>query len=205
MLNVKNEAGSFLAVNSGRAVRKFANFLKRLAAIALVCVLGFTLSSSSLANAEDQQIGSRAGEQSVSPTLENTPGFEATLQSGDGLEIGPEIIGQPVRGTIPAPTIKKVFYDATTISGGNVQRKRVKGVGTVRSTVYVTLKDKNGNEKATVSVTPRSGTAWTVDLPGGVTVAEGDTVTAYQTTFLRMKIRSACTCYSAADLFSWSC
>lgn len=197
MLNFKNEASSFLAANPGRAVRKFANFLKRLAAIALVCVLGFTLSSSSLANAEDQQISSRAGEQSVTPTLESTP--------GDGLEIGPEIIGQPVRGTIPAPTIKKVFYDATTISGGNVQRKRVKGVGTVRSTVYVTLKDKNGNEKATVSVTPRSGTAWTVDLPGGVTVAEGDTVTAYQTTFLRMKIRSACTCYSAADLFSWSC
>ncbi|WP_231477452.1 hypothetical protein [Propionimicrobium sp. BV2F7] len=181
MHNVKNEAGSFLAVNSGRAVRKFANFLKRLAAIALVCVLGFTLSSSSLANAEDQQIGSRAGEQSVSPTLENTPGFEATLQSGDGLEIGPEIIGQPVRGTIPAPTIKKVFYDATTISGGNVQRKRVKGVGTVRSTVYVTLKDKNGNEKATVSVTPTSGTAWTVNLPNNIKVAPGDTVTAYQT------------------------
>ena len=196
MLNFKNEASSFLAANPGRAVRKFANSLKRLAAIALVCVLGFTLSSSSLANAEDQQIGSRAGEQSVNPTLENTP--------GDGLEIGPEIIGQPVRGTIPAPTIGKVFYDATTISGANVQRERVGG-SIVRSTVYVTLKDKNGNEKATVSVTPRSGTAWTVDLPGGVTVAEGDTVTAYQTTFLRMKIRSACTCYSAADLFSWSC
>ena len=173
MHNVKNEASSFLAANPGRAVRKFANFLKRLAAIALVCVLGFTLSSSSLANAEDQQISSRAGEQSVTPTLESTP--------GDGLEIGPEIIGQPVRGTIPAPTIKKVFYDATTISGGNVQRKRVKGVGVVRSTVYVTLKDKNGNEKATVSVTPKSGTAWTVNLPNNIKVAPGDTVTAYQT------------------------
>ncbi|EPD33020.1 hypothetical protein HMPREF9306_00549 [Propionimicrobium lymphophilum ACS-093-V-SCH5] len=173
MLNFKNEASSFLAANPGRAVRKFANFLKRLAAIALVCVLGFTLSSSSLANAEDQQIGSRAGEQSVNPTLENTP--------GDGLEIGPEIIGQPVRGTIPAPTIGKVFYDATTISGGNVQRKRVKGVGTVRSTVYVTLKDKEGNVKATVSVTPTSGTTWKVDLPNNTKVAAGDTVTAYQT------------------------
>ena len=100
---------------------------------------------------------------------------------GDGLEIGPEIIDQPVRqSTLPAPTIGKVFYDATTISGANVQRKRV-GKKTVRSTVYVTLKDKNGNEKATVSVTPKSGTSWTVNLPGGVTVAAGDTVTAYQT------------------------
>lgn len=172
MLNFKNEASSFLAANPGRAVRKFANFLKRLAAIALVCVLGFTLSSSSLANAEDQQSGSRVGEQSVSPTLESTP--------GNGLEIGPEIIGQPVRGTIPAPTISKVFYDAKNISGGNIQRKRVKGVGTVRSTVHVTLKDKSGNVKATVEVTPISGTTWKVDLPANVKVAEGDTVTAYQ-------------------------
>lgn len=94
---------------------------------------------------------------------------------------GPAIVGQPVRqSTLPAPTIGKVFYDATTISGANVQRKKVGGQ-TVRSTVYVTLKDKNGNEKATASVTPKSGTSWTVNLPGGVTVAAGDTVTAYQT------------------------
>ena len=94
---------------------------------------------------------------------------------------GPEIVGQPVRqSTIPAPTIDKVFYDATTISGANVQRKRVGGKA-VRSTVHVTLKDKNGNEKATASVTPTSGTSWTVKLTEGVTVAAGDTVTAYQT------------------------
>ena len=99
----------------------------------------------------------------------------------DDLEIGPEIIDQPMRrSTLPAPTIGKVFYDATTISGDNVQRKRVGGK-IVRSTVYVTLKDKDGNVKATASVTPRTGTSWTVNLPGGVTVAAGDTVTAYQT------------------------
>ncbi|MGV2448363.1 UNVERIFIED_CONTAM: hypothetical protein FO527_30785, partial [Bacillus sp. ATCC 13368] len=67
-----------------------------------------------------------------------------------------------------------------TISGANVQRKRVGGK-VKRSTVYVTLKGKDGNEKATVSVTPKSGTAWTVSLPNGVKVAPGDTVTAYQT------------------------
>ena len=99
----------------------------------------------------------------------------------NGLELGPELVDQPARQlTLPAPTIDKVFYDATTISGDNVQRKRVGGKA-VRSTVYVTLKDKNGNEKVTVSVTSRSGTSWTVNLPGGVTVAAGDTVTAYQT------------------------
>ena len=95
---------------------------------------------------------------------------------------GPAIVGQPVRqSTLPAPTIGKVFCDATTISGANVQRKKVPGVGTVRSTVYVTLKDKNGVVKADLSVTPKSGTTWTVNLPAGVTVAAGDTVTAYQT------------------------
>ena len=99
----------------------------------------------------------------------------------NGLEIGPELIDRPVRqSTLPAPTIGKVFYDATTISGANVQRKRINGK-TVRSTVHMTLKDKNGNVKATVSVTPTSGTSWTVNLPGDVTVAAGDTVTAYQT------------------------
>ena len=45
----------------------------------------------------------------------------------------------------------------------------------------MTLKDKNGNEKATVSVTPTSGTSWTVNLPNNIKVAAGDTVTAYQT------------------------
>ena len=99
----------------------------------------------------------------------------------DDLEIGPEIIDQPLRqSTLEPPTIGKVFYDATTISGANVKRKRVGGK-TVRSTVYVTLKDKNGKTKATVSVTPKSGTNWTVNLPDGVIVAKGDTVTAYQT------------------------
>ena len=80
---------------------------------------------------------------------------------------------------IPAPTIDNVFYEATTISGGNVHRGRINNK-TARGTIYVTLKDSSGNEKASVSVTPKSGTTWTVSLPAGVTVAEGDTVAAYQ-------------------------
>ncbi|WIK58471.1 hypothetical protein CJ184_004165 [Actinotignum urinale] len=159
MFNLKDMFGSF-ATHAGRALLKPARILRKLLIVTLACALGFALSSPSLAQAENLQISS---------------------QAGDGLEIGPEIIGQPVRGAIPAPTIDPVYYDATTISGGKVQRKRIPGVGIVRSTVYVTLKDKNGNVKFTGSVTPRSGTTWTVDLPATVKVAEGDTVTAYQT------------------------
>lgn len=79
---------------------------------------------------------------------------------------------------IEAPTINKVFYDAKTISGGNVHRQRVSGK-VERGTIHVTL--KNGNTvKAELSVTPKSGTTWIVNLPENVKVAEGDVVTAYQ-------------------------
>lgn len=71
----------------------------------------------------------------------------------DGLEIGPAIVGQPVRGTIPAPTINKVIYDAKTISGANVQT-RTEGKKKVRATVYVTLKDKNGEVKKRILKLP---------------------------------------------------
>ena len=127
-------------------------------------------------NHEEGKIQEENKEDADKTVEENTDETE-----NDGLEISDENVGDAVRGTIPAPTIGKVFYDATSISGGNVQRKKVKGVGTIRSTVYVTLKDKNDNEKATVSVTPTSGTTWKVDLPNNIKVAAGDTVTAYQT------------------------
>ena len=80
---------------------------------------------------------------------------------------------------IEAPTINSVFIGDKSISGGKLHRDRV-GNKTVRATVYVTLKDKNGVVKDNVSVTPTSGTKWTVNLTAGVEVAEGDTVTAYQ-------------------------
>ena len=180
MRNFKDKPG-FLETFAGRALLKPAHLLTELLILTLVCALGFTLSSPSMAHAEDLQSSSRDDEQSASPTPVSTPEVVTDTQSGDGLEIGPETVDQPVRqSTLPAPTIRKVFYDATTISGANVQRKRVGGK-VKRSTVYVTLKGKDGNEKATVSVTPKSGTAWTVSLPNGVKVAPGDTVTAYQT------------------------
>ncbi|KXB68353.1 repeat protein, partial [Aedoeadaptatus coxii] len=80
---------------------------------------------------------------------------------------------------IEAPTITKAFIGTNTISGGNLHRGKINGKN-ARGTVHVTLKDSSGNEKATVFVTPKSGTTWTVNLPEGVTIAEGDTVTAYQ-------------------------
>ena len=81
---------------------------------------------------------------------------------------------------IPAPTITKAFIGTNTISGGNVHVDKVSGKVT-RGTVHVTLKDKGGAVKAdNLTFTPKSGKNWTVDLPAGVTIAEGDTVTAYQ-------------------------
>ena len=196
MLNFNNQPGTLSAEKTGGAIQRSASFLKRLLIVTLFCALSFMLSAPSLVQAEDLQEGTPAEQPSTNvqpvdtaaPTKlitsaapENKAPAKAHTQAGDGLEIGPEIIGQPVRqSTLPAPTIGKVFYDATTISGANVQRKRVGGK-TVRSTVWVTLKDKNGNEKATVSVTPTSGTSWTVNLPNNIKVAAGDTVTAYQT------------------------
>ena len=196
MLNFNNQPGTLSAEKTGGAIQRSASFLKRLLIVTLFCALSFMLSAPSLVQAEDLQEGTPTEQPSTnvqpvntadpaklitSAAPENKAPAKANTQTADGLEIGSELIGQPVRqSTLPAPTIGKVFYDATTISGANVQRKRVGGK-TVRSTVWVTLKDKNGNEKATVSVTPTSGTSWTVNLPNNIKVAAGDTVTAYQT------------------------
>ena len=179
MFDLKDKPGSF-ATLAGRALLKPARILRELLIVTLACALGFTLSTPSLAHAEDLQISSHADKQSVSPTPESTPGIEATSQSGDGLEIGPEIINQPVGAAIPAPTITKAFIGADTISGGGVHVDRV-NKKVVRGTVHVTLKDKDGNTKAdNLTYTPKSGKNWTVSLPAGVTIAEGDVVTAYQ-------------------------
>ena len=180
MRNFKDKPG-FLETFAGRALLKPAHLLTELLILTLVCALGFTLSSPSMAHAEDLQSSSRDDGQSVSPTPVSTPEVVTDTQSGDGLEIGPETVDQPVRqSTLKPPTINPVFYDATTISGGGVERRRGKK-GTIRGTIHVTLKGKDGNEKVTVSITPTSGTSWKVNLPDGVKVAPGDTVTAYQT------------------------
>ncbi|QYB15733.1 InlB B-repeat-containing protein [Schaalia turicensis] len=178
MLNLKGVPGSFIAL-AGRALLKPAHVFRKFLIVTLACALGFTLSTPSLAQAEDLQMSSQADEQSVSPAPVSTPEVETDTQAGDGLEIGPEIIGQPVGAAVKTPTVDPVFYDATTISGGNLAKDRV-NKKLVIATVHVTLKGEDGTEKANLSVTPTSGTTWKVDLPGGVKVAKGDTVTVYQ-------------------------
>ncbi|WP_322627062.1 InlB B-repeat-containing protein, partial [Aedoeadaptatus coxii] len=80
---------------------------------------------------------------------------------------------------VKEPTVNPVFYDATTISGGNLAKAKV-NKQTVIATVHVILKGEDGNVKATLSDNPTSGTTWSVNLPEGVKVAKGDTVTVYQ-------------------------
>lgn len=94
---------------------------------------------------------------------------------------------QPNSGTTKAgtqidvkkPSVNPVLYGATTISGANLAKAKV-NKKTVIATVYVTLKGENGTVKATLSVTPTSGTKWSVKLPEGKKVEKGDTVTVYQ-------------------------
>lgn len=85
---------------------------------------------------------------------------------------------------VKEPTVNPVFYDATTISGGNLAKARIKVDGknkTVIATVHVTLKGEGGTVKADdLTVTPTSGTKWSVKLPEGKKVEKGDTVTVYQ-------------------------
>ena len=79
---------------------------------------------------------------------------------------------------VPAPTIDKVFYDATIISGAGVHRARVSGK-TVRGTIHLTL--KNGDTlKHETSVIPNNGKTWSVSLPKNVKVEPGDVVRVYQ-------------------------
>ena len=114
----------------------------------------------------------------TAPEEKKTPAPEET--QANELEISPEDVPEGVgRGGIPAPGINKVFYGATSVSGTNLHRAKVGGK-TVRATVHVTVTDKNGNEKANVSVAPKSGSGWSVNLPANVEIAEGDTVVAYQ-------------------------
>lgn len=79
---------------------------------------------------------------------------------------------------VPAPTINKVFYGATTISGAGVHRAKV-GNKIVRGTIHVTLK-RGGTIKHEASFTPKSGTSWSISLPEKVKVEPGDIITAYQ-------------------------
>ena len=136
-------------------------------------------------NKEENQEGSEEAknpseevqeEDKVKPLEQNTEAKD-NLGLGIGGEIVPQAVGAGIN--VKEPKVNPVFYDDTTISGTNLAKAKV-NKDTVIATVHVILKDSGGNEKANLTVTPKSGTKWSVDLPGGVKVAKGDTVTVYQ-------------------------
>ena len=120
----------------------------------------------------------KAKDEKASPVIEK----DAKEEKAE-LELGDEIVGEPVGAAVKAPTVNPILYDATTISGADLAKAKVK-VGNktqnVIATVHVTLKGEDGTTKATLEVTPTSGTTWEVNLPQGKKVEKGDTVTVYQ-------------------------
>ena len=151
----------------------------RFFSLALASLMILSMSGAPITYAKNLQDGPQSEPQVVPSAKEEPSSIKSNEEQGDGLEIGPEIVGQPVGAAIPAPTIKKVFCNATTISGGKVHKAKV-NKKIVIATVHVTLKAKDGTVKATLSDTPKRGNTWKVDLPAGTKVEEGDTVTVYQ-------------------------
>ena len=151
----------------------------RFFSLALASLMILSMSWTPITYAENLQYGPQSEPQVVTPVKEEPTSIKSNEEQGGDLEIGPEIVDQPVGAAIPAPTINKVFCDATTISGGKVHKDKV-NKKTVVATVHVTLKAKDGTVKATLSYTPKRGNTWKVDLPAGTKVEEGDTVTVYQ-------------------------
>lgn len=177
MRNLKGVPGSFVTL-AGRALLKPAHVFRKSLVVTLACALGFTLSTPSLAQAEDLQMSSQADEQSVSPAPVSTPEVETDTQLGDGLEIGPEIIGQPV-GAVKKPTVDNVSAGDKTVSGkitiGSGQRK-AKMLDVI---IHVTVnRQAGGTEEKTVVIPPKAKANWEVTL--GSELVAGDKVTVKQ-------------------------
>ncbi len=158
--------------------KKHKNVIRGFSLVLMSLMISF-MSWTPIAYAENSQDKSQSENQIVTPVKEEPSSIKSNEEQGEDLEIGPEIVGQPVGAAIPAPTINKVFCDATTISGGKVHKAKV-NKKIVIATVHVILKAKDGTVKATLSYTPKRGNTWKVDLPAGTKVEEGDTVTVYQ-------------------------
>ena len=176
MRNLKGVSGSFIAF-AGRALLKPAYIFRKFLIVTLACALGFTLSTPSLAQAEDLQMSSQTDEQSVSPAPVSTPEVETDTQAGDGLEIGPEIIGQPV-GAVKKPSVNNVFAGDKTVSGkltiGANQRKKKK----LDVTIHVTVnRQAGGTEEKTVTIPYATASQdWSVTLDSELVVDDKVTV-----------------------------
>lgn len=194
MLNFNNQPGTLSAEKTGGAIQRSASFLKRLLIVTLFCALSFMLSAPSLVQAEDLQEGTPTEQPSTnvqpvntadpaklitSAAPENKAPAKANTQADDGLEIGPENIGQPV-GAAAKPKVNPVFAGNKTVSGsltiGAGQRRSKKLDVTIRVTVN---RQAGGTEEKTVTIpyTDKSQD-WTVNL--GSELAEGDKVTVKQ-------------------------
>lgn len=191
MLMFNNEPGTFLMEGSGGAVHKSANFLKRAVLITLFSALGFMLSAPSLVQAEDLQQGTPAEQPSTnvqpvntadpagliaSAVAENQAPAKANTQADDGLEIGPEIIGQPVREA-GEPKVDTISVGNKTISGNIKMGQGQRRAKNLTFTITVTVNRKaGGTEEKTVSIPPtQRKTTWSVTLDSAL--AEGDKVT----------------------------
>ena len=194
MLMFNNEPGTFLTEGSGGAVRKSANFLKRVVLITLFCALGFMLSAPSLVQAEDLQQGTPAEQPSAnvqpasaadpaglktSAVTENKPDAKANTQAGDGLEISPEIIGQNV-GAAAKPKVNNLFVGDTTVSGTLTMGARQRKARQLDFTIHVIVNRKaGGTEEKTVTILhTNSKQTWSVSLDSAL--AKGNTVTVTQ-------------------------
>ena len=194
MLNLNNKSGTMLAVESGGAMRKSVSFLKRAVVVTLFCALGFTLSAPTLVQAEDLQGGSQAGQQSAnaqpanaanstklknSAALGNKAVAKADTRSSDGLEVGPEIIGQPVRAAAK-PKVNSVFAGHKTVSGKITIRFNQRKRTGLDVTIHVTVnRQAGGTEEKTATIPPTTTSQdWTVTLASEL--AEGDKVTVKQ-------------------------
>lgn len=192
MLNFNNEPGTFLAEKYGGAVSKSVSFLKRAVLVTLFCALGFMLSAPSLVQAEDLQEATPAEQPSTnvqpvntadpvelitSAGSENKPAAKANTQADDGLEIGPEIIGQPVRAAVN-PTVTKPHAGDKTVSGttlGSGQRRQKK----LDVIIHVTVnRQAGGTEEKTVTIPyTTSNSKWTVTLDSELIAGDKVTVT----------------------------
>ena len=89
----------------------------------------------------------------------------APLANANGFQPNSVTTKMDTQIKVKEPTVNSVLYDATTISGGNLAKAKVKVNGkneTVIATVHVILKGENGTVKADLSDNPTKGTKWEV-------------------------------------------
>ncbi|MCW1014848.1 hypothetical protein [Streptococcus anginosus] len=81
----------------------------RFFSLALASLMILSMSWTPITYAENLQYGPQSEPQVVTPVKEEPSSIKSNEEQGGDLEIGPEIVDQPVGAAIPAPTINKVF------------------------------------------------------------------------------------------------